>query len=173
MSEQKNEIDEQEKKEKQKSYKERVVRWQQLTNGQLSLTNNLFVGLNLGFLGFLATQSGLTFSATRWIFAIQILTLLCLVVSLVTGVSVVVNRLTDFRKTTQLIRNRKEKFEIDNKIKSSDRIKSIEFDITNLKKETDKLGETTWCLLKLQIWTFTIGTIFGIIYLLTTKNAST
>lgn len=164
-------MDEQEKREKHKFYNERFVRWQQLTIGQLSLTNNLFLGLNLGFLGFLATQSGLTFSSTCWIFMIQVLTLLSLGVSFVTGVYIVLNRLNDFRKTTQLVKNRKDNFEIDKKLKSSDRIKSIEFNIANLKTETDKLGETTWSLLKLQIWAFTIGTIFGIIYLLIIKNA--
>jgi hypothetical protein len=52
-------MDEQEKRDKHKSYNDRFVRWQQLTIGQLSFTNNLFLGLNLGFIGFFVTQSGL------------------------------------------------------------------------------------------------------------------
>lgn len=163
-------MNEQEKREKHKSYNERFVRWQQLTIGQLSFTNNLFLGLDLGFLGFLVTQSGLVFSNSCWIFMIQIMILLGLGGSFVTGVYLVINRLKDFRKTTQLVKNRKIKFEIDHKIKFSNDIKSLKSKIKNLKNETDKLGKITWILLKWQIWTFMIATILGIIYLLITKN---
>lgn len=163
---------EQERSEKYISYNERFIRWQQLTIGHLSLTNNLFLGLNLGFLGFFTTQSGLTISSVCWIFMIQVLTLLALSVSFVTGVYLVINRLNDFRKTTLLVKNHKEKFEIEENLKSSYRLESIKFEIKNLKTETTKLGETTWRLLKLQIWAFTIGTIFGIIYILIINNSS-
>lgn len=159
------------KKEKYKSYNDRFVRWQQLTTGQLSFTNNLFLGLNLGFLGFLVTQSGLTFSCTCWAFTIQVLSLLGLGVSFVTGVFLVINRLKDFRKTTKLVKNRKKKFEIDNKLKDMDNIDSVKYTIANLKTETDKLGRITWILLNWQIWTFMIGTILGLIYILIIKNA--
>lgn len=168
-------MDEQGKREKRKSYNERFVRWQQLTIGQLSLTNNLFISLNLGFLGFFLIQVGLVFSKTCWIFMIQVFTILSIAISFIAGVSLVIKRLYNFRKTTQLVKSRRERFEIQETLKSSNKIDSEELQIVNLKianlkTETDKLGETTWCLLKLQIWTFAIGTILGIAYILITIN---
>jgi len=164
-------MDDQEKRDRHKSYADRFVRWQQLTIGQLSFTNNLFLGYNLGFLGFLLTQSGLTFSCNCWIFTVQVLTLLGLATSFLTGVILVVNRLKDFRNTTQLVKNRKKKFEIEHLAAAGD-INTIESTIANLKTETDKLGKTTWTLLKWQIWTFMIGTVFGLLSILLKNNAS-
>ena len=164
-------MDEQEKRNKHKSYNERFVRWQQLTIGQLSFTNNLFLGLVLGFIGFLVTQSGLTFSRCCWIYTIQILTLLGLGTSFVTGIILVINRLKDFRKTTQLIKNLKKKFEIEHNIKNSDNLESVKSIISNLKNETDKLGKITWNLLNWQVWTFLIGTVLGLVCILLTNNA--
>ena len=163
-------MDEQEKRENRKSYNERFVRWQQLTIGQLSLTNNLFISLNLGFLGFFLIQVGLVFSKTCWIFMIQVFTILCIAISFIAGVSLVIKRLYNFRKTTQLVKSRRERFEIQETLKSSNKIDSEELQIVNLKTETDKLGETTWNLLKLQIWSFVLGTILGIAYILIKSN---
>ncbi|MEI8274321.1 MAG: hypothetical protein WCG08_17040 [Paludibacter sp.] len=163
-------MDEQEKREKQKSYNERFVRWQQLTIGQFSLTNNLFLSLNLGFLGFLLIQVGLSFSRTCWIFLIQVFTILCICISFIAGVYLVIIRLYNFRKTTQLVKSRREKFEIQENLKNSDKIDSVKLQIANLKTETDKLGETTWNLLKLQIWSFAFGIILGITYILIINN---
>jgi hypothetical protein len=164
-------MDEQERRDKHKSYNDRFVRWQQLTIGQLSFTNNLFLGFNLGFIGFFVTQFGLTFSCVCWIFNIQILTLLGLGTSFVTGIILVINRLKDFRKTTQLIKNRKQKFEIEHNLKKSDNLESVKSTISNLKNETDKLGKITWKLLNWQIWTFLIGTVLGLVYIVIIKNA--
>ena len=163
-------MDKQEKREKHKSYTERFTKWQQLTISQLSFTNNLFLGLNLGFLGFYVTQSGLTFSCLWILFTIQIFTLLGLGISFVTGTKMVLNRLKNFRTTTQLVKVRKQKFEHKHRLKVHSDIESNNSAILNLKTSTDKLGNTTWILLKWQIWTFFIGTLFGIIYLIIDKN---
>ena len=165
-------MDEKEKRDKHKSYNDRFVRWQQLTIGQISFTNNLFLGLNLGFLGFLVTQSGLTSSNICWVSIVQVLTLLGLGISFITGIILVINRLKDFRKTTQLVKKRKEKFEIEHNLRTSDNLDSVKSTIANLKTETYKLGKTTWTLLSCQIWTFMAGTILGLIYILIVKNAS-
>lgn len=164
-------MDEQEKRDKHKSYNDRFVRWQQLTIGQFSFTNNLFLGLNLGFIGFFVTQSGPSFSGVCWIFTIQILTLLGLGISFFTGIFLVINRLKDFRKTTQLIKNRKHKFEIEHNLRKSETLELIKSTISNLKNETDKLGKITWNLLNWQVWTFLIGTVLGVVYIVINNNA--
>ena len=91
-------------------------------------------------------------------------------VSFVIGVSLVINRLNDFRKTTFLVQKRKLKFENDHKIKSSNDIDTLKFEIMILKSETNKLGERTWLLLKWQIWSFAVGTVLGVIYIIIIKN---
>ncbi len=163
-------MDELEKIDRHKSFNDRFIRWQQLTIGQLSFTNNLFLGFNLGFLGFLITQSGLTFCTVCWICTIQLLALLGLGTSFITGVLLVINRLKDFRKTTQLVKSRKKKFEIQYILRTSDNIEAVKSTISNLKTETDKLGRVTWSLLNWQVWSFLIGTLLGVVYIVITKN---
>ena len=158
-----------EKREEYKSYNERFVRWQQTTIGQMSFTNNLFLGLNLGFLGFYTTQSGLSFNCNCILFTLNLLTLLGLIISFITGILLVINRLIDFRNTTQLVKYRKKKFEIDHNLNQYKDDEFIEASIIKLKITTERLGNRTWILLNWQILTFAIGTIFGVIILIT-KN---
>jgi hypothetical protein len=164
-------MDEHEKKDKHKSLYDRFVRWQQLTISQLSFTNNLFLGLNLGFLSFFITQSGFSISCICCLLTLQVLTFLGLGISFITGIMAVWNRLIDFRTTTQLVKKRKQKFEHEHNIKIHSDIESIKSSISVDKTLTDKLGEKTWQLLKWQIWTFLIGTLIGTIYLIIDKNA--
>src|SRR5690606_32260541 len=139
-------MSDQEKRDKHKYYDDRFVRWQQLTIRQLSFTNNLILGFNLTFLGFLVTQSGLTFSCNCWTFTLQVLMLLGLGTSFLTGVILVISRLKDFRKTTQLVKNRKKKFEIE-QLAMAGNIDEVKSTIDSLKTKTDQLGKTTWTLL--------------------------
>jgi hypothetical protein len=156
---------------KQKAYNERFVRWQQLEIRQMSFTNNLILGFNLGFLGFFVTQSGLKFGSICSILTItQVLTLIGLGISFVIGIILVVNRLKDFRATTHLIKLKKKRFKAKLNSHPSTSIKSINDSIQKLKIETEKLGKFTWALLDLQIWSFLVGTIFGIIYLISLQN---
>ncbi len=163
-------MDEQEKKEKLKSYYERYVRWQQLRIQQLSYVNNLFLGLTTGLLGFLVTKSNVTFNCNCWIFTIQVLTFLGLTISLITGILLVLNRLKDFRKTTWLVGKRIDKFELEQNNSGSTEIDSIKNNISILKSETDALGKYTWILLQWQIWTFTIGSLLGFSLILITND---
>jgi len=94
-----------------------------------------------------------------------------LIASFLTGLLTVLNRLQDFRKTAQLTKRRKKKFEHDHNIKSYSDIDTIDSDIRALNSETKELGILTWALLKWQIWTFLIGTIIGVIYIIIEKNA--
>lgn len=163
-------MDEQEKRESHKNYKERFVRWQQLTIKQLSYTNNLFLGLNLAFLGFLITQTGLIISGNCLLFITQIISFLTLGASFFTGIITVLSRLSDFRATHQLIKNEKLRFEHNKKLKENLNISNIESEICKYKCIADKMGLRTWIYLRWQIWTFVVGVFIGIILLFLERN---
>lgn len=161
---------EQEIRDKYKVKMDRVVRWDSYRINQFSYTNNLLIGLNLAFLGFFINQSGFKVSCNCYFITLQLLTGLLLSVSFIIGLVTVLNRLQDFRKTAELTKRRKKKFEHDYNLKSHTEIEVIDSDIRTLKSETEKLGTMTWILLRLQIWTFLIGTMFGVVYLIVEKN---
>jgi hypothetical protein len=164
-------MDEQEKRDEHKIRMDRVVRWDSYRINQFSYTNNLLIGLNLAFLGFFITQSGFKICCNCYFLTLQILTGLLLIASFLTGLLTVLNRLQDFRKTAKLTKRRKNKFEHDHNIKFYSDIDTINSDIRTLNSETKKLGILTWSLLKWQIYTFLIGTIIGVIYIIIEKNA--
>jgi len=92
-------------------YKERFIRWQQLTISQLSYTNNLILVLNIAFTGLLIDQTDLIFNENNIMCIIQSCSLFTLVLSFIFGIVTTLNRLNDFRTTEQLVRYRKLKFE--------------------------------------------------------------
>jgi len=159
-------MDEHEIREKHEKYKERFVRWQQLTIQQLSYTNNLFIGLNLAFLGFLLSQTGLRISSNCLLFTIETICILAIGASFLTGILTVLYRLYDFRATHQLVKNRKLRFECQNNIGEKCQCYNIESKITNFKSKADMYGKKTWIFLQWQIWTFAIGVPLGIIVIL-------
>lgn len=158
------------KREEHKSLKNRFIRWQQLTISQLSFTNNLFLGFNLGFLSFFVSQPGVLFGGICWLFTLQIFSVLSLMISFITGIMTVLNRLRDFRLTKTLVKNRRLKFEDEHNIQKHQDIEKIKTTIVLNKLLSDELGKRTWSLLKWQIWTFVIGTSIGILYLVISKN---
>jgi len=164
-------MDEQEKREEHKLRNERVVRWDQYRIKHFSYTNNLFIALNLGFLGFFITQSGFNYSCICWLLTLQILTVLLLGASFLTGILAVFNRLKDFRLTARLTKKRKKQFEHDHNIGTYSNIEEIRSDIRDLKTKTNTLSPRTWILLNWQTWTFLSGTILGILYLIIEKIA--
>ena len=91
---------------------ERFARWQQLTIKQLSFTNNLFIGFTLGLLSFLLSQTSLIISPLCWEIIFYLSSLIVLCISLIIGIILVINRLIDFRETTQLIYYRKHQLRI-------------------------------------------------------------
>lgn len=157
-------MNEQEKKEKNTSLQDRFVRWQQLRINHLSFTNNLFLGFNLGFIGFLISKNSISFDCKCWISFIGDLSLLMLGCSFITGIATVLNRLKDFRHTERLVKFRKCKFENDYEIKKHADIEQIEFNIKSEKLLTDKLGKLTWSLLYWQILTFGIGITLSVFF---------
>lgn len=161
---------EQDTLEQYKTRIERVVRWDNYRINHFSYTNNLLLGLDLGFLGFFITQSGLKFCCNCYFITIQVFAILFLFTSFFTGLLTVLNRLKDFKKTSQLTKMRKKKFEhVCNIILHSD-IDKINSEIFTLSSETRELGNQTWSLLKWQVCTFIIGTFIGVIYLIIFDN---
>lgn len=163
-------MDELEKREMHKSFKDRFIRWQQLTISQLSFTNNLFLGFSLGFLSFFVSQPGVLFGGICWLSLLQTFSLLSLVVSFITGILTVLNRLRDFRLTKIIVKNEKLKFEDEHNIQKHQDIETTKISIVLDKYLSDRLGKRTWLLLNWQIWTFVIGTSIGILYIIIFKN---
>lgn len=148
---------------------EKVVRWDQYRINQFSFTNNLLITLNLGFLGFLTSQSSFEFNSNCCLLAIQFLAIIVLMISFLTGMLTALNRLKDFRLTSRLTKLKKKKFEHEHSVRTYSNIEEIKSDIQALKAITKELGPKTWILLNWQIWSFFIGSILGIALLIIVK----
>ncbi|MCH8904678.1 MAG: hypothetical protein IIA45_12280 [Bacteroidetes bacterium] len=165
-------MNDQEKQEKLSGYKERFIRWQQLTIQHLSYTNNLLLTLNLAFLGFLITQTGFELSSNPFLITVQIVSITSLGTSFFVGILTVLNRLHDFRSTTRVANNKRLRFEHKNELKKDLDISKIESEISKHSEIANKRGKKTWIYLQWQIWTFTLGVSVGIIFLLVNQNTS-
>lgn len=150
---------------KEREYKDRIVRWQQLSIKQLSFVNNLILTLSLLFFGFSINYNFLKFNDNKWLFLFQITSLLMLSLSFVLGVYTAISRLYDFRLTTELLRKRKEKLkcEVANQT-------SLEREIDHLISKTNRIGKRTWLFLKWQVGSFTIGIVCGVLYSILKEN---
>ena len=113
------------------------VRWQGITLQQFSFVNNLLIGLSTGIL---ALQLNIAFNnetilntGAKWLFSFSIVLIF---ISLAFGCWTALNRLLDFRTTTQVTRKKG---------------KNEQEGIENLREEAKSLGRRSWLLLKLQI----------------------
>ena len=98
--------------EKLRDYKERHIRWQDISLTQLGYTNNILLSLTIGFLAFAFDKEFLTtlsFSKDS-IFNLKmcfyILTILSLLISIGYGVLTSISRLYDFRITRHIVLTR-------------------------------------------------------------------
>jgi hypothetical protein len=83
------------------------VRWQAITIGQLTYAINLVMGLSVATLGFqVALLLGDNFTPTGLQKCAFVLSLFALMISVVFGVVVVINRLRSFRETMRTARAR-------------------------------------------------------------------
>lgn len=98
--------------EKLKDYKERHIRWQNITLTQFGYTNNIILTLTIGFLAFAFDKEFLfTFSFSKdssfnLKMCFYILTILGLLISIGCGVLTSLSRLYDFRITRNIILTR-------------------------------------------------------------------
>ena len=127
------------------------IRWQQITISQMGYTINLILGLAIASFGFslnILFENKIIFSCfTKTLF---ICSLIFQIISIGFGLWVVINRLKDFRITTQIARLK------DSEYTNSEAESKRQFSI--------KLGERTWCLFRIQLFSFGIGIFFSTIF---------
>jgi hypothetical protein len=128
------------------------VRWQTITINQLTYTINLVLSFSIASLGFQMTLLlGEKFTPTGWQKCVFDLSLLLIVVSVVFGITVVINRLRAFRATMRAARARENE---------------TEATIENHRQLYRKLDGRTWWLFWWQIGTFAGGVALIILSLL-------
>lgn len=132
-------------------YKERFIRWQQVTQTQLSYTNNLFLLFSTGLIIFFVNEIGLKIPVNCTLIVATIIGYTLLLSSVLFGLLLTISRLCDFRKTKNIIRLRK------NAIETNYKVDDINAEISLLRYDTKKLGRVTWKFLYWQLCTFFLG----------------
>jgi len=123
---------------------DRYVRWQSQAIAQLSFAINLFATLSVGALGFgVSLLRDVSFHPTGINACAFLLSLVVLLVSALIGVSAVITRLIDFKRTAHKIR-------LAQKGAPAEEIEAVG-------AETKKLGKATWCLFWLLLVSFGLG----------------
>lgn len=133
------------------------IKWQDIRIKQLGFANNLIIGLALGVMGFaIKFIQAENFEANSiqkmliWIGGIAIL------ISILLGLILIINRLEDFKLTAQIARKRE-----------SNNRQGIEND----REKSKKLGKKTWNYFVWQVSTFFVGfLIFSIVFLFSMKD---
>lgn len=131
--------------------RESSIRWQGRTIEQFGYALNLILGLSVAVLGF---ESSLLLDETLnkwagWQNCMLILSLLLMLLSVALGLACVINRLRDFRATTEIARNREDG--------------ASELELQPLRIFTRTLGERTWLLFRGQITTFSLGILLLVV----------
>ncbi|MHB1245569.1 MAG: hypothetical protein ACYCZH_03950 [Sulfuriferula sp.] len=126
------------------------VRWQEVTREHLGGLINLVLGLAAGLLAFESTLLLERKFTAPCAFGLGLLAVVMLSVSVGFALWCAVNRLSDFRLTTQIARG-KEKGATD---------------LEEKRDESRLLGKTTWRLLKAQLWLFGLGAAAGAVAVL-------
>lgn len=121
--------------------KESFIWWQGITRDYFSSVSNLVLGLSTGLLAFLVSGLVGAQPASRCLLIIATCAMVLLAVSIGLAVWCAINRLRDFRATTQIARSRYK----DESVSSSDR------------QETKVLGNLSWRLFWWQLVLFGIG----------------
>ncbi|QEI13464.1 hypothetical protein [Cellvibrio japonicus] len=121
--------------------KESFVRWQGITRDYFSSVSNLVLGLSTGLLAFLVSGFVVVQPVSSCLLIIATCSMVLLAISIGLSVWCAINRLRDFRATTQIARSRYK----DEPVSSSDR------------QETKALGKLSWCLFWWQLVLFGMG----------------
>ncbi len=131
--------------------KNRYIRWQQIRIDQMGKVINLIMGLstfNLGFLlNFISNHESPFACWQKWLFGISLFIVL---LSIIFGVAVSLNRLYDFRWTAKKV-GIKERVIVDSQ------------DSNYYGEKASKLGKCTWKLLWLQLGAFLFGLILSVL----------
>jgi hypothetical protein len=141
-------------------HKESFVRWQGITIAQLGYVINLLLAFATASLGFgFSFVRECTFHPNCFVRINFGLSLFLLLLSVVAGLLCVNNRLTDFRKTKDIARDREQW--------CRDGVDPPEIDarLSGRRTEVKTLGEKTWNLFRWQIWCFGLGAFFLVLTL--------
>lgn len=125
---------------------ERIVRWQTVLREHVTYTNNLFLTLSIGTLGYLLSllrSNEFNLYCTEKFFFTSGFIMISL--SIILGFGTIFSRLTDFRTTVK-------KIKLD--LANSDQFGSLE-----MKRLMDIYGCVTWAFLYGQFFTFAIAEI--------------
>lgn len=128
------------------------VRWQAIAIEQLGYAVGLILGFATASLGFaLALVKDQNYAPGCWGKFFMLTSIASLILSVGLGLSCVINRLCDVRKTRSIARDR-ENWE-------REHISTDEIDkrLQVRRAETKKIGQRTWLLLWWQIGTFALG----------------
>lgn len=129
-----------------KKNRESSIRWQGRTIEQFGYAINLILGLSVAAIGLeLSLVLNDRFSGSGWQNCLFAISLVALVLSAGVGLWGVVNRLRDFRATTETARKREDG--------------ASDLDLQPLRTLTKNLGERTWLLFWWQISAFGIGVL--------------
>ncbi len=123
------------------------VYWQEITRNQFSTVSNLILTLATGLLAFYSTFLFEHKFLSTYSFWLAVVGLFLLLGSVFFALWCAINRLLDFRMTTQIVR-RREKGEID---------------LVELRKRSRLLGKFTWRLFWFQTTSFWLGACCGVL----------
>lgn len=130
-------------------------RWQAVTIGQLTYTVNLVLGFAVAALGFQVTLLlNDKFVPVSWQRCAFLLSLLLLMVSVLFGIAVVINRLRDFRETMNAAQARE----------------NGSIDVEKHRAVYRRLGQRTWWLFWWQLGTFGVGAILTVLTVLASAS---
>ncbi len=146
-------------RDKKRKMMSRRIRWEENRRAQMSVTNNVFLGIGIAILGYFVDKIiGNNITVTDYF----LFALLFILISIISGVLLTVNRLLDFRYTAKTVML-EEKAE-----KSKDEIykTSCLNKVNCLKCLTYVLGKISWCFLWIQILSLIIGVIMLYFYII-------
>lgn len=133
-----------------KKNRESSIRWQGRTIEQFGYSLNLILGLAVAAMGFeLSILLNKELERDVWQNCLFATSMLSLLVSVAVGLGCVINRLRDFRATTQTAREREDG-------KSA-------LELLPLRSFTRSLGNRTWLLFWWQIGTFGVGVLLLVV----------
>jgi hypothetical protein len=138
-----------------KNHKESFVRWQGITISQLGYVVNLILGFATASLAFsVSILRDQSFPLQGWGRCFFRVSFIALVLSILSGMVCIWNRLRDFRLTTRIARDREQS----RRDKKSE--EQIDSDLRTRRETVKTLGKLTWWLLYTQLVAFGLGLTF-------------
>lgn len=138
-------------------YQSRYKRWEDRRIEQFGFVNNLLIGL-ASVLLFWMLQGALEekLPVYDYVFWAVLVSGISFFISLVCGLWLALNRLADFRRTADLIRNENERAHLNN-VKNDDQSGQLSNEIEQKKIANNRIGTLSWILIYAQFILFGLG----------------